>query len=528
LRVMLIPNSLLFGLAAFLPATVLANSNSDQQITFLPPSPSPALSSVKPHPNLKIQTTTRNGVDFERITMDEFPQYAIRVRSPEGLCDPTVRQYSGYLDISETKHLFFWFFESRDRPESDPLVLWLNGGPGCSSSTGLLFELGPCNVRDQGTSTEPNPHGWNKQANVLFLDQPVNVGYSYAEDSSDSVSDSATAAKDVHAFLQLFYARFPAYLKSGFHVAAESYGGQYAPNIASRIIKENNQLKSTAHLTSTDQVVIPLSTVIIGNGLTDPLIQFASVPDYACAPSPYAIFDESTCASIRSKVSTCERLQKYCYSNPSRFTCVPATLYCWSSIYGPIQSLNKNPYDVRQPCDRQVNPLCYDEMNWIENYLNRDDIRSELGVPSDMKFESCNNDVNRAFQMSGDNMHNSAALIPDILNNGVRLLIYAGEDDFMCNYLGNERWMMALKTEFSEEFQHKSHKYLSRYTLGGDNSTVVEADSKGHVGMVRSAGPGAGNFTYVSLYESGHMVPHDQPEIASELINKWLQNQPLH
>jgi len=345
---------------------------------------------------------------------------------------------------------------------------------------------------------------------------------------SDSVSDSATAAKDVHAFLQLFYARFPAYLKSGFHVAAESYGGQYAPNIASRIIKENNQLKSTAHLTSTDQVVIPLSTVIIGNGLTDPLIQFASVPDYACAPSPYAIFDESTCASIRSKVSTCERLQKYCYSNPSRFTCVPATLYCWSSIYGPIQSLNKNPYDVRQPCDRQVNPLCYDEMNWIENYLNRDDIRSELGVPSDMKFESCNNDVNRAFQMSGDNMHNSAALIPDILNNGVRLLIYAGEDDFMCNYLGNERWMMALKTEFSEEFQHKSHKYLSRYTLGGDNSTVVEADSKGHVGMVRSAGPGAGNFTYVSLYESGHMVPHDQPEIASELINKWLQNQPLH
>jgi carboxypeptidase C (cathepsin A) len=68
--------------------------------------------------------------EVERITMAEFPEYAIRVRSPEGLCDPTVRQYSGYLDISETKHLFFWFFESRDRPESDPVVLWLNGGPG--------------------------------------------------------------------------------------------------------------------------------------------------------------------------------------------------------------------------------------------------------------------------------------------------------------------------------------------------------------------------------------------------------------
>ncbi|EFP76336.2 hypothetical protein PGT21_011218 [Puccinia graminis f. sp. tritici] len=523
---MLIPKSILLGVAGLLPAIVSGNLESGQQITFMPSPSSPSISE-KPHPNLKISNTNRNGVDFERITMDEFPEYAIRVRSPEGLCDPTVRQYSGYLDISETKHLFFWFFESRDRPESDPVVLWLNGGPGCSSSTGLLFELGPCNVRDQGKSTEPNPHGWNKQANVLFLDQPVNVGYSYAEGSSDSVSDSITAAKDVHAFLQLFYARFPAYLKSGFHVAAESYGGQYAPNIATRIIKENNDLQSGSQLTPTDKVVIPLSTVIIGNGLTDPLVQFASVPDYACAPSPYAIFDESTCASIRSKVPTCERLQKFCYSNPSRFTCVPATLYCWSSIYGPIQNANKNPYDVRQGCDRQVNPLCYDEMNWIENYLNRDDIRTELGVPSDLKFESCNLDVNRAFQMSGDNMHNSASLIPDILSNGVRLLIYAGEDDFMCNYLGNERWMMALKTEFSDEFQHKAHKYLSRYSLEGGNSTVVK-DAPGHVGMVRSAGPGAGNFTFVSLYESGHMVPHDQPEIASELINKWLQNQPLH
>ncbi|PLW15478.1 hypothetical protein PCASD_18973 [Puccinia coronata f. sp. avenae] len=506
-----VPKSCLqLGVAAILlPAIVLANSYADQQITFMPPSAS--LGSHQPHPNLKIQATNQDGVHFERITMDEFPQYAIRVRSPETLCDPSVRQYSGYLDISETKHLFFWFFESRDRPESDPVVLWLNGGPGCSSSTGLLFELGPCNVRDEGRSTEPNPHGWNQQANVLFLDQPVNVGYSYAESGSDSVSDSVKAAQDVHAFLQLFYARFPGYLNSGFHVAAESYGATAAASL----------------LAPSDKVVIPLSSVIIGNGLTNPLIQFASVPDYACAPSPYAIFDESTCASIRAKVPTCERLQKFCYSNPSRFTCVPATLYCWSSIYGPIQNLDKNPYDVRQGCDRQANPLCYDEMNWIENYLNRDDVRSELGVPSDLKFESCNLDVNRAFQMSGDNMHNSADLIPEILNSGVRLLIYAGEDDFMCNYLGNERWMMALETEFSDEFRHKAHKYYSRYSLQG-NATVVQEDSPGHVGMVRSAGPGAGNLTYVSLRESGHMVPHDQPEIASELINKWLQNQPLH
>ncbi|MBW0479329.1 hypothetical protein O181_019044 [Austropuccinia psidii MF-1] len=497
--------------------------NTNQQITF---NPTPNLAN-----HLTIQATTDlDGLNFQRITSSEFPDYAIRLRSPQGLCDPTVRQYSGYLDISETKHLFFWFFESRNDPQSDPVLLWLNGGPGCSSSTGLLFELGPCNVQDGGKTTSPNPHGWNNKANILFLDQPVKVGYSYSDnDKSDNISNSVDAAKDVYAFLQLFYARFPHYLKSEFHVAAESYGGQYAPNIASRILLENQQLQSVfSSAQLSNKLMIPLSSVIIGNGLTDPLVQFASVPDYACAPSPYAIFDESTCSSIRSKVSTCQKLQEFCYNKPSRFTCVPATLYCWSSIYGPIQNSGKNPYDVRMDCDRDVNPLCYDEMNWIENYLNREEIRQELGVPSGIQFESCNYDVNRAFQLSGDNMHNSASLLPQLLNNGIRLLIYAGEDDFMCNYLGNERWMLALESPFQQEFENNQNKYFSRFQLSRPNSTAQASSKSTHAGMVRSAGPGAGNFTFVSLFESGHMVPHDQPEIASELINKWLENQPLY
>lgn len=81
---------------------------------------------------------------------------------------------------------------------------------------------------------------------------------------------------------------------------------------------------------------IPLSTVMIGNGLTSPLEQFASVPDYGCEPSKYTVFDDATCESLRSKVPTCQRLQKYCYDSPSRFTCVPATFYCWSCASRPV------------------------------------------------------------------------------------------------------------------------------------------------------------------------------------------------
>lgn len=76
-------------------------------------------------------------------------------------------------------------------------------------------------------------------------------------------------------------------------------------------------------------------------------------------------------------------------------------------------------------------------MNWIETFLNQAPVKHSLGVPDRVKFQSCNYDINRAFQMSGDNMHDSAALLPDLVEDGIRLLVYAGEDDFMCEYLGS-------------------------------------------------------------------------------------------
>jgi cathepsin A (carboxypeptidase C) len=190
-------------------------------------------------------------------------------------------------------------------------MLWLNGGPGCSSSTGLLFELGPCAISDEGRNTTHNPHSWNSKANIIFLDQPVAVGYSFAKDDS-SVNTTPVAASDVWAFLQLFLVRHPKYANASFHLAAESYGGHYAPHIASVIHKKNEQFALTP---------INLASVIIGNGLTDPLIQFASVPDYACK-GPYPVFEEDSfqCSSLYSKSSTCERLTRACYDFNSRLT----------------------------------------------------------------------------------------------------------------------------------------------------------------------------------------------------------------
>ena len=96
----------------------------------------------------------------------------------------------------------------------------------------------------------------------------------------------------------------------------------------------------------------------------------------------------------------------------------------------------RNPYDVRRTCDpRKDTSLCYREMGWIETWMNDDTNKAAVGAQPNVEFASCNMQVNQAFLMQGDGMHNSAPLLTDLVNDGIRLLIYAGNADYMCNFI---------------------------------------------------------------------------------------------
>lgn len=255
----------------------------------------------------------------EKLIHPHFPEYALRLSSSSSTksCDPDVKSYTGYLDIGEDKHLWFAFFESRSRKfasaaekASEPIVMWLNGGPGCSSTTGWLMEkIGPCSIATNGTSVAYNKHSWNNKASVFFLDQPVSVGYSYSD--GDQINNTPAAAEDVYAFLQLFFARFEEYASSPFTIAAESYGGRYAPLFASKIHKENKDIASrvTSSKTGMTPKHINLSSIMIGNGLTDPKIQFPLAADYFC-DKKYGLFEPGSeeCDKLESKAKTCSNL----------------------------------------------------------------------------------------------------------------------------------------------------------------------------------------------------------------------------
>src|SRR3989338_9848184 len=128
---------------------------------------------------------------------------------------PSFQQYSGYItvDAKMGKNLFYWFQLSQNNPSTDPVVLWLNGGPGCSSIGGGAMEENGAyrpifNVTNDGTKqvgVTYNPWTWNQAANVIFLDSPAGVGYSYSVDPTGLVTNVNITAEDSTAFLEIFF-----------------------------------------------------------------------------------------------------------------------------------------------------------------------------------------------------------------------------------------------------------------------------------------------------------------------------------
>ncbi|KAK9711335.1 hypothetical protein K7432_007901 [Basidiobolus ranarum] len=445
-------------------------------------------------PTTKSHGTSPGGYDigWAHYTHVDYPNFKLRVKEPK-LCDPSVKQVSGYLDLDKDQHLFFWFFESRSKPETDPLVLWLNGGPGCSSLLGLLMELGPCRADPSGNSTHLNPYSWNSNANTIFLDQPFGTGFSYGKNTTTSVE----GADRVQAFLRLFLSAYPKYKNQDFHVTGESYGGHYIPAVGNAIHQANKQATK-----ETDK--INLKSIVVGNGLINPLIQYKYYSKMACKSTYSPILQQSTCAQMDRMYPKCAKLISKCYATRDSHACSTAFTYCDEILNKFDEAKNVNIYDIRQKCPTQ--DQCYPAEEGLIKWLNQPQIEQEIGADG-RKYEECDDGVyDRYTNVSGDWMYPYFEVIPSLLSDGIRVLIYAGDADFICNWYGNKAWTLDL--DWSGKKQFNSAKDLP-WNNGGHPA-----------GEVRSFG----NFTFLRVFGAGHMVPHDQPANALDMINRWLAN----
>ena len=209
-------------------------------------------------------------------------------------------------------NLFYWFFESRSNPAKDPLVLWLTGGPGCSSELALFLENGPFVIR--GTEKPVfNPNGgfsgqlkkiflvnevlshllgWNAVANLLYVDQPVGTGFSFVKNPFGYEINERQIATELWEFIRQFYQLYPKYSNLDFYVFGESYGEALATTpcmmlsilyVLSCILQ---CILAGHYVPATGQVIVEskspyaknLKGIGIGNGWVDPYLQY---PAYA-------------------------------------------------------------------------------------------------------------------------------------------------------------------------------------------------------------------------------------------------------
>ncbi|XP_028549431.1 serine carboxypeptidase-like 26 isoform X2 [Dendrobium catenatum] len=294
-----------------------------------------------------------------------------------------ISQYSGHItvNIERGRALFYWFFEAETQPSKKPLLLWLNGGPGCSSiGYGAVVELGPLRIKRHGAGLEFNKYAWNKEANLLFLESPVGVGFSYSNSSSDfSRLEDGFVAEDAYNFLVNWMRRFPQYQSHDFYIAGESYAGHYVPQLAEVIYEHNKDPKSFPH--------INLKGFMVGNPETDNYYDSKGLLEYAWS---HSVISDQAYATVNKACNWSDINEIDIYN-----------IYAPMCIAVENSSLNddyKLNFQDKMNFRKRIRiPSGYDPCfsNYVEKYFNRADVKRSLHVTrkANLKWKVCNGDT---------------------------------------------------------------------------------------------------------------------------------------
>ncbi|CAK5282267.1 unnamed protein product [Mycena citricolor] len=429
---------------------------------------------------------------------------ALRVVENSGVCEttPGVYQASGYGDLSATESIFFWYFSSRSPNASAPLTLWFNGGPGSSSMIGLLQENGPCRITNNSASVTLNPFSWNTKSNLLFIDQPVGVGFSHG---TTSVGTSQAAAQDVWSFLQIFFKdpRFASLATHDLAIWTESYGGHYGPTFAAYFLQQNKAIAAG----TVKGLTLNLKTLGIGDGLTDPITQYPGYLTYA-ASNPYHPLVSATTISAATKeyntaTTGCKARITACNAGGSNAVCSAAQSTCNNNILSPLVG----NFDVYYILSGSNDPYPPDISSFLAS------VRTKVGA--EVTWAETNNNVYNNFAATGDWMRSSLPNLETVINAGVRVTIYGGDADYILNFNGIENMIASMNNQFSAQINAQAFKpFTVKGLLAGQFKT-------------------AGTFSYVRIYGAGHEVPAYKNgslavgQAAFQLFDQTMSQQPL-
>ncbi|CAH9085638.1 unnamed protein product [Cuscuta epithymum] len=391
---------------------------------------------------------------------------------------------SGYLTVNSTtgSAIFYAFYEARNpisTHSQTPILIWLQGGPGCSSMIGNFYELGPWRVsRKTGPiSLVPNPGSWNQRFGLLFLDNPIGVGFSISASPEEIPRNQRDVARHLFIAIKKFIALDAASFRTRpIYISGESYAGKYVPAIGYHILKRNSGLPMSSRMN--------LAGVAIGNGLTHPVAQVATH-----AVNAYNL------GLINGKQKTeLEKLQKVAISltetgNWSEATSarskVLSTLHDMTGLATLYDFRRKTPYE--------------DAM--VADFLNNQEIKKLLKAKEDITFETCSDVVGEA--LHSDVMKSVREMVEFLVKN-IKVLLYQGQCDLRDGVVSTEAWIKTMRWEGLKDFLAAER-----------NIWKVNEELAGYVQSY-------GNLTHVVVLAAGHLVPTDQSLHSQAMIENWV------
>ncbi|KAI3771914.1 hypothetical protein L6452_03086 [Arctium lappa] len=403
--------------------------------------------------------------------------------------------YAGYVTVNQEsgRALFYWLTEAVEDPASKPLVLWLNGGPGCSSiGYGMAEEVGPFHVEKDGKSLYLNPYSWNNVANLLFLDSPVGVGYSYSNTSSDIFSngDKRTAADSLE-FLLNWFERFPEYKGRDFYITGESYAGHYVPQLSQAIVRHNKAIAESP---------INLKGYMVGNALIDDHNDYIGRFEFMWA---------SGMISDQSYKKLNEACSKEPFFHPSQ-QCVQITDIAYQELG------NVDHYSIFTPCTangitkrlmrrwHKVGHIgdSYDPCTQQHSlvYFNLPEVQNALHVyqsnNTSRRWEICSDDVEMNWK---DAPMSVIDIYHELISSGLRIWVYSGDMDAVIPITS------------------------TRYSIDALNlTTIIPWRAWYDDGQVGGRTQTYEGLTYVTVRGAGHEVPLHKPKQALTLIKSFL------
>lgn len=427
------------------------------------------------------------------------------------------RQFSGYVNVSDSRRIFYWFVESQsgNDPSDDPVLLWTNGGPGCSGLSGFVSEQGPFYV-GKDLQLEENPYAWNNIANIIFIEQPAGVGFSVNEEKAYEWGD-AKAAKDNWEFIKGWFEKFSNFRGVPFYLTSESYGGHYLPTLAYDIVKFN-----------TPSYGIDFRGFAVGNPLTYmPYRNYGEVGTYGyhnLLPRPdFERYIQNECYDLDTDRPQ-PKNEDLCSNLLDSFETLVSDMDPYALDFPICETDKAAGREERQQLLSFIKrsasqrsglllgsyfPEHYEPCasNYGAEYLNQASVQRAIHVEGDnVKWSSCSNVVGGEYNVTDTNVPMMPYYHKLVEHGGLDIMVYSGDDDAICATLGSQKWIWDMGYNVSEPWK----PYLMDGQVAGFTVKFQDADSSG--------------FRFTTVHGAGHMVPSTRPAQSLEILRRFLSN----